>query len=106
MSGVDGSQILRVVAAVGASVIGGSFTLGLVISSISERVTFYKKKKHGKPCWACKAVGYYACKLCRGNGTLKWSPLFDPVYINPCVCPTCDGFKVQRCLNCLACGFT
>ncbi|EPS60287.1 hypothetical protein M569_14519, partial [Genlisea aurea] len=52
-------------------------------------------------CNICKGIGYYACKLCNGNGTIKWSPLHDPVFINPCVCPTCSGFKVQRCLNCV-----
>ncbi|GFQ00708.1 hypothetical protein PHJA_002214700, partial [Phtheirospermum japonicum] len=60
---------------------------------------------HGTSCRACKAVGFYACKLCNGNGTIKWSPLYDPVFINLCVSPTCDGFKVQRCLNCLGYGY-
>ncbi|PIN04626.1 hypothetical protein CDL12_22835 [Handroanthus impetiginosus] len=104
MSGVAVSQVLRVVATVAATFLGGSFALGFVSSSISERITLYKKKKYGKPCRTCREIGLYACKLCKGNGTIKWSPLYDPVFINPCVCPTCDGFKVQRCLNCLGYG--
>ncbi|KAL8051322.1 hypothetical protein ABFX02_06G140600 [Erythranthe guttata] len=60
--------------------------------------------KYGKSCQICKAIGYFRCKLCEVNGTIKWSPLYDPIFINPCVCPTCDGFKVQRCLNYLEYG--
>ncbi|KAH6759723.1 plastid transcriptionally active protein [Perilla frutescens var. frutescens] len=98
------SQALRVVATVAATLVGGSFAVGFLSSSISERVTSFKKKKYGQPCRSCKAIGYYTCRLCKGNGTISWSPLYDPVFINPCVCPTCDGFKVQRCLNCLGYG--
>ncbi|KAK6126901.1 hypothetical protein DH2020_039352 [Rehmannia glutinosa] len=104
MSGVGASRVLPVVATVAATFLGGSFALGFLTSSISERITLINKKKYGKSCQTCKAVGYYMCKLCKGNGTIKWSPLYDPVFINPCVCPTCDGFKVQRCLNCLGYG--
>ncbi|KAK4431779.1 hypothetical protein Salat_0940000 [Sesamum alatum] len=104
MSGEYVSKGLRVVAAVAATFLSGSFALGFLTSSISERITLYKKKKHGRPCRSCKAIGHYTCKLCKGNGTIQWSPLYDPVVINPCVCPTCDGFKVQKCLNCLGYG--
>ncbi|KAE8674692.1 putative Polyol/monosaccharide transporter 5 [Hibiscus syriacus] len=45
-------------------------------------------------------------RLCNGNATIKWSPLYDPIHINPCVCPTCDGNRVQRCLNCLGKGYS
>jgi hypothetical protein len=31
------------------------------------------------------------CKLCNGNATISWSPMYDPIAINPCVCPTCEG---------------
>ena len=27
------------------------------------------------------------------NASIKWSPLYDPVCINPCLCPTCDGHR-------------
>lgn len=43
------------------------------------------------PCRVCRGKGFYICKLCKGNSIIQWSPLFDPVAINPCLCPTCDG---------------
>ncbi|KAL8479742.1 hypothetical protein ACS0TY_026613 [Phlomoides rotata] len=104
MSGTGVKQVLRVGAKVATALIGGSFAIGFLSSSISERITIYKKKKYGRPCGSCKAIGHYKCKMCKGNGTISWSPLYDPVFINACVCPTCDGFKVQRCLNCLGHG--
>ncbi|KAM0020669.1 putative Heat shock protein DnaJ, cysteine-rich domain superfamily [Helianthus debilis subsp. tardiflorus] len=62
-------------------------------------------KKNTRSCDVCKAKGFYMCKLCKGNATIEWSPLYDPVFINPCLCPTCDGHRIQRCLNCLGSGF-
>ncbi|KAI3446860.1 hypothetical protein Pfo_003525, partial [Paulownia fortunei] len=84
MSGGGAPQVLRVVATVAATFLGGSFALGFLTSSISERYTLFKKKKYGRSCRTCKAIGHYTCKLCKGNGTIKWSPLYDPVFINPC----------------------
>ncbi|KAG8367460.1 hypothetical protein BUALT_Bualt16G0074400 [Buddleja alternifolia] len=101
----DGApRVLRVVVTLAATFLGGSFAVGFLTSTVSERIDIFKKKKYGRSCGTCRAIGYYTCKLCKGNGTIKWSPLYDPVFINPCVCPTCDGFKVQKCLNCLGYG--
>ena len=47
------------------------------------------------PCGVCRGKGFYICKLCKGNSTIQWSPLYDPVAINPCVCPTCDGNRSE-----------
>lgn len=46
------------------------------------------------PCGSCKGKGFYICKLCKGNATIKWSPLYDPIFINPCLCPTCEGNRL------------
>ncbi|KAJ4953912.1 hypothetical protein NE237_030744 [Protea cynaroides] len=62
-------------------------------------------KKVASPCGVCKGTGFYSCKLCTGSSTIEWSPLCDPVVINPCLCPTCEGNRVQRCLNCLGKGY-
>ncbi|KAL6519100.1 hypothetical protein OROGR_018420 [Orobanche gracilis] len=43
MSGVGASQLLRVVASVAVAFLGGSFAIGLMTSSISERITLLKK---------------------------------------------------------------
>lgn len=51
------------------------------------------QKKNAIPCDICRGKGFYICKLCKGNATIKWSPLYDPVFINPCLCPTCDGHR-------------
>ncbi|XP_019167146.1 PREDICTED: uncharacterized protein LOC109162895 [Ipomoea nil] len=97
-------QLFRALA-VGASVIVGAiYTVGAVAGSIHRRNSALKREKHGKPCGVCKGRGYYTCKLCKAKGTIQWSPLYDPLVINPCVCPTCEGNKVQKCLNCLGFG--
>ncbi|KAL1216679.1 hypothetical protein V5N11_025182 [Cardamine amara subsp. amara] len=84
-----------------AGVIVGGF---VIINAVSSAIRFSlegKQKKSGLACLACRGKGFYICKLCKGNATIKWSPLYDPVCINPCLCPTCDGNRVQRCLNCI-----
>ncbi|KAH0897886.1 hypothetical protein HID58_047454, partial [Brassica napus] len=44
-------------------------------------------------CQVCRGKGFYICKLCKGNATISWSPLYDPVCINPVLYPTCDGHR-------------
>ncbi|KAF7037005.1 hypothetical protein CFC21_047489, partial [Triticum aestivum] len=63
------------------------------------------QRKFAMQCGACEGKGTYGCRLCRGSATVEWSPLYDPVFVNPCLCPTCDATRVQRCLNCLGKGY-
>ncbi|XVE98287.1 hypothetical protein REPUB_Repub03eG0092400 [Reevesia pubescens] len=94
----------------GAAIIfGGFLTLNLTtivavgaLRSLAEK----KRKRLALACGVCNRKGFYICKLCNGNATIKWSPLYDPIHINPCVCPTCDGNRVQRCLNCIGKGYS
>ncbi|KAK1321610.1 hypothetical protein QJS10_CPA03g01006 [Acorus calamus] len=99
---------LRSLGVAAAFAFGGLFTLS-VASSVAIRTLQSafeaKSKKLALPCEVCKGKGFYVCKLCKGGTTIRWSPIFDPVFINPCVCPTCDGNGVQRCLNCLSKGY-
>ncbi|KAF3523304.1 hypothetical protein F2Q69_00050287 [Brassica cretica] len=88
--------------------LGGFVTINVVSAAAFgafRLATEEKRKKSGLPCGACRGKGFYICKLCKGGATIKWSPLYDPVCINPCLCPTCDGHRVQRCLNCLGKGY-
>ncbi|KAJ1688353.1 Plastid transcriptionally active 5 isoform 1 [Rhynchospora pubera] len=100
---------LRVLGRTAAFLFGGLFTLS-VASSVTIRslqaFSESKRKKLALPCKMCKGTGFYECKLCKGNSTIEWSPLYDPIFINPCVCPTCEGNRVQRCLNCLGKGYS
>ncbi|KAG7659627.1 Heat shock protein DnaJ cysteine-rich domain superfamily [Arabidopsis suecica] len=88
-----------------AGVAVGGFVIITAVSSAALGAFRYtieeKRKKSGMVCRVCRGKGFYICKLCKGNATIKWSPLYDPVCINPCLCPTCDGHRVQKCLNCL-----
>ncbi|EOY30979.1 hypothetical protein QQP08_000828 [Theobroma cacao] len=100
---------LRVLSRGAAIIFGGVLTINLAatvavgaLRSVAEK----KRKKFALPCGVCKGKGFYVCKLCNGNATIKWSPLYDPIHINPCVCPTCDGNRVQRCLNCIGKGYS
>ncbi|KAL6221736.1 hypothetical protein ACLB2K_002787 [Fragaria x ananassa] len=99
---------LQTVGKAAAVIFAGFLTLNLAstatIGAIRVAVES-KRKKTALPCGVCKGKGFYICKLCQGNATIQWSPLYDPVAINPCLCPTCDGNRVQRCLNCLGKGY-
>ncbi|KAL2929509.1 3-oxoacyl-[acyl-carrier-protein] synthase 3 [Bienertia sinuspersici] len=53
-----------------------------------------KRKSLAKPCHVCKEKGFYICKICKGNASIQWSPLYDPIHINPCQCPICDGHRL------------
>ncbi|KAK7827957.1 proline-rich protein 4 [Quercus suber] len=52
---------------------------------------FFVQRKVALPCGVCREKGFYKCKLCNGNATIEWSPMYDPVAINPCLCPTYEG---------------
>ncbi|CAK9133983.1 unnamed protein product [Ilex paraguariensis] len=97
--------LMRMVVKGAAVLLGGIFAVSVVSSTAVQYAALVKKQK-GMKCDVCKGIGYYKCKLCNGNSTIQWSPLYDPVVINPCLCPTCDGNKVQKCLNCLGLGYT
>ncbi|KAF8406968.1 hypothetical protein HHK36_006089 [Tetracentron sinense] len=102
LSGVP--RPLRVLDATAGIVFGGMFTLSLAYSvtiRTIKAVVESKRKKVALPCGVCEGKGFYTCKLCTGNSTIEWSPLYDPTVINPCICPTCEGNRAQRCLNCL-----
>ncbi|XP_071715585.1 uncharacterized protein [Rutidosis leptorrhynchoides] len=101
--------LLRTLVKGAAVTIGGIFSVTVLSSTAVTLFTLHKKDKFGsknaRSCDVCRGNGFYMCKLCKGNATIEWSPLYDPVYINPCLCPTCDGHRIQRCLNCLGSGF-
>ncbi|XP_028772969.1 uncharacterized protein LOC114730113 isoform X1 [Neltuma alba] len=79
-------------------ILGGILTLNLastVTLKTLHLVSEKKRKKVALPCMACRGKGFYICKLCKGNSTIEWSPLYDPIAINPCLCPTCEGNRVN-----------
>ncbi|KAJ6388546.1 hypothetical protein OIU77_026995 [Salix suchowensis] len=88
--------------------LGGVLALNITSSIAVNALRFatdLKLKRVALPCGVCRGKGFYICKLCKGNANIHWSPLYDPVAFNPCLCPTCDGNRVQRCLNCLGKGY-
>ncbi|XP_047059163.1 uncharacterized protein LOC124665838 [Lolium rigidum] len=107
MESGGGARVRRQLQAVGrvAAYVGGGFLVLSAASTAAVRSLRFlsdaNQRKFATPCGSCEGKGTYACRLCRGGSTVEWSPLFDPVFINPCLCPTCDGTRVQRCLNCL-----
>ncbi|THG00302.1 hypothetical protein TEA_014671 [Camellia sinensis var. sinensis] len=85
---------LRKVASAAAILVGGALTLSLATSATIrtlQAIVDAKQKKFALACGVCKGKGFYICKLCKGKSTIHWSPLYDPLVINPCLCPTCDG---------------
>ncbi|KAH0919278.1 hypothetical protein HID58_026938 [Brassica napus] len=79
--------------------LGGFMTINVVSAAAFgafRLATEEKRKKSGLPCGACRGKGFYICKVCKGDATIKWSPLYDPVCINPCLCPTCDGHRLSN----------
>ncbi|XP_071742261.1 uncharacterized protein [Rutidosis leptorrhynchoides] len=101
--------LLRTLVKGAAVTVGGVFSITMISSTAITLFTLHKKDKFGSKnastCNVCRGKGFYMCKLCKGNATIEWSSLYDPVFINPCLCPTCDGHRIQRCLNCLGSGF-
>ncbi|KAF5945803.1 hypothetical protein HYC85_016031 [Camellia sinensis] len=85
---------LRKVASAAAILVGGALTLSLATSATIrtlQAIVDAKQKKFALACGVCKEKGFYICKLCKGKSTIHWSPLYNPLVINPCLCPTCDG---------------
>ncbi|KAF8676045.1 hypothetical protein HU200_047549 [Digitaria exilis] len=107
-AGDRGRRQLQSVVRLGSYLAGG-FLLLSAASSVAVRslraLSDANQRKFATPCGACEGKGTYPCRLCRGSATIDWSPGHDPVFINPCLCPTCDGTRVQRCLNCLGKGY-
>ncbi|KAL4589742.1 hypothetical protein LXL04_002651 [Taraxacum kok-saghyz] len=108
--------LLRTLARGAAVTLGGIFSVVTISSTAITLFTQHTQHQFGSPsscikkkntslCDACRGKGFYMCKLCKGNATIEWSPLYDPVFINPCLCPTCDGHRIQRCLNCIGTGY-
>ncbi|TXG61305.1 hypothetical protein EZV62_012668 [Acer yangbiense] len=93
---------VRALAATGVIFLGGFVTLNItstITIAALRAANEAKMKKFAMPCGVCKGKGFYICKLCKGNATIQWSPLYDPVFINPCLCPTCDGNSSLVCLD-------
>ncbi|KAL1289499.1 hypothetical protein HN51_057544 [Arachis hypogaea] len=105
---MNNSGPLRTVITGAGIILGGIAALNLASTVTLKTISFVSEKKRKKtalPCMACRGKGFYICKLCKGNATISWSPMYDPIAINPCLCPTCEGNRVQRCLNCLGKGY-
>ncbi|KAM7268924.1 hypothetical protein ACFE04_011090 [Oxalis oulophora] len=89
---------IRVLGTTTGLVFGGLLTLR-IISSLTVKVVGSivdnRQKKFAVPCGECRGKGFYICKLCNGNATIQWSPMYDPLVINPCLCPTCDGHREE-----------
>ncbi|KAF5945080.1 hypothetical protein HYC85_015308, partial [Camellia sinensis] len=78
--------------------VGRALTLSLATSATIrtlQAIVDAQQKKFALACGVCKGKGFYICKLCKGKSTIHWSPLYDPLVINPCLCPTCDGNSVD-----------
>lgn len=100
---------LRLIAVAGGAIMAGVFTLSFTTSvSIQafQAVLEFKKKKTAPRCTVCKGKGLIDCRLCHGRSVIDWTPLYNPPVTSPCLCPTCDGNRVQRCLNCAGRGYT
>ncbi|XP_021593178.1 uncharacterized protein LOC110600618 [Manihot esculenta] len=89
--------------------LGGLIALN-IISSIAigtfRYATKLKLRKDAVPCGICKQKGFiYANGVKAGSANIKWSPLYDPIAFNPCLCPTCDGNKLAVFYSLLPCNF-
>ncbi|KAJ9538831.1 hypothetical protein OSB04_031564 [Centaurea solstitialis] len=101
--GINFSPLVRTLAKGAAVTLGGIFSITIISSTaisllhkrgeIGSSSSMKKKNGSSSSCDVCREKGFYICKLCNGNGTIEWSPLYDPLFINPCLCPTCDGHR-------------
>uniref|UniRef100_A0A453F1E5 Uncharacterized protein n=1 Tax=Aegilops tauschii subsp. strangulata TaxID=200361 RepID=A0A453F1E5_AEGTS len=94
------ARVRRQLQAVGrvAAYLGGGLLLLSTASTAAVRSLRFlsdtNQRKFAMQCGACEGKGTYGCRLCRGSATVEWSPLYDPVFVNPCLCPTCDATRL------------
>jgi hypothetical protein len=79
-------------------------SIGLTTTTVSRALVMRHKKKRNMKCDACKGGKFITCRTCRGKRGLEWQPVGDASVRRVCLCPTCEGTAMQKCINCLGIG--
>ena len=70
-----------------------------------KQIVKSNKKRLGKKCTLCDGLRFISCGTCTGKGAIEWQPIKNPEMERVCVCPTCSGTKMSKCLRCVGVGY-
>ncbi|KAK3272333.1 hypothetical protein CYMTET_19367 [Cymbomonas tetramitiformis] len=84
---------------------GAAFVTTSVTVAVGRSIISARKKKTGITCGVCSGERRVSCKLCKGKAVIDWSPFPNAMVKRYCLCPTCGGKQLQKCLNCLGKGY-
>ena len=70
-----------------------------------KQIVKSNKKRLGKKCTLCDGLRFISCGTCKGKGAIEWQPIKNPEMERVCVCPTCSGTKMSKCLRCVGVGY-
>ena len=87
-----------------AFVVGGFATIAATTTAASRALVRRRRRARNARCAACAGGKFVRCRTCRGKRAIEWQPLEAPTVDRLCLCPTCQGTGMQKCLNCLGDG--
>ena len=72
---------------------------------VGKQLVKTNKKQRGKKCDLCDGLRFISCGTCKGRGALEWQPIRGAEMERVCLCPTCSGTKMSKCLRCVGVGY-
>lgn len=72
---------------------------------VGRKYVSMNKKRNGQKCELCVGMRYVECGTCKGYGACEWQPINGALMERVCLCPTCSGTKMQKCIRCIGVGF-
>jgi len=72
---------------------------------VGKQLVKTNKKRTGRKCTLCDGLRFISCGTCKGRGALEWQPIREAEMERVCLCPTCSGTKMSKCLRCVGIGY-
>ena len=72
---------------------------------VGKQLVKTNKKRTGRKCNLCDGLRFISCGTCKGRGALEWQPIREAEMERVCLCPTCSGTKMSKCLRCVGIGY-
>lgn len=79
-------------------------TIGASASAVSRALVARERLRRNARCETCAGGKFIVCRTCRGRRGLDWQPMKEATERRVCLCPTCEGTGMQKCINCLGVG--
>jgi hypothetical protein len=88
-------------------VVGGAVaTIAAASTAVSSALVRRHRRARNVRCGSCEGGKFVPCRTCRGKRAIEWQPIESPTVDRLCLCPTCQGTGLQKCVNCLGFGFS